>query len=657
MSFSADPLEEASASSPLEKIDLIADRFEAAWKRGEAPSIQAFLGEATGAFRVDLLGELVAIDRVYRRRAGRDASLEDYLHEYPELAGGAPAEPAATNPWQTQLTPDENTDGAGDTLPEPGSHLASYELIEKLGGGGMGVVFRARHVLLKKEFALKVLSPGLARDPEAMARFRREMQAVGRLEHVHLVRASDAAVIDGIPFLVMELLDGSDLARLTERIGPWPMAEACAAVRQAVLGLQRIHECGMVHRDIKPSNLLLTHGGVVKVLDLGLAQLAEEAETGPMTEAGRMMGTPDYVGPEQILDSHAVDIRSDLYSLGCTLFHLLTGEPPFGKTTHPTLGRKREAHLTETAPDLRKRRPEVPEELAAVVARLLAKRPDERYATPAEVAAVLEPFTTAARLPRLLEDNLTPTRSMDQGATKVVSATRKMSWRLWLSLGIPLATACLVVPLAWWWFGQREPVSRTIPPEPLTIRALHVFRYRAEGENDRLLGELGKDTYQTRLNDKVEIEAELSEPAYAYLLAFNPTDDVNKQVQLCLSDGENALPELRPKVSYQAAGKRFQLDDGVGLQAIVLLASRQPLPAYAEWRRQTSALPWKRVRATAGIVWQGDGRRLDRLKAPGDLRGKEVASEEAAILEELNRQLAADARIETVTLIAFAVDR
>ncbi len=256
MSSSADQYEEASASSPLEKIDLIADRFEAAWKRGEAPSIQAFLGEATGAFRVDLLGELVAIDRVYQRRAGRDAGLEDYLREYPELAGGASAESAETISWQMRLTPDGGTDAAGVSLPRPGSHLGSYELIEKLGGGGMGVVFRARHVLLKKEFALKVLSPRLARDPESMARFRREMQAVGRLEHIHLVRASDAAVIDGIPFLVMELLDGTDLARLTERIGPWPMAEACAAVQQTALGLQHIHECGMVHRDIKPSNRL-----------------------------------------------------------------------------------------------------------------------------------------------------------------------------------------------------------------------------------------------------------------------------------------------------------------------------------------------------------------------------------------------------------------
>ena len=455
----------------------------------------------------------------------------------------------------------------------------------------------------------------------------------------------------------MELLDGTDLARLTERTGPWPVADACAAVRQAAIGLQHIHERGMVHRDIKPSNLLLTRAGVVKILDLGLAQLGAGSEAGPMTEAGRMMGTPDYVAPEQILDSHAVDIRADLYSLGCTLFQLLAGEPPFGKATHPTLARKREAHLSETAPDVRTRRPDVPEQLAAVLARLLAKRPEQRFGTPAEVAAALEPFAAGARLERLLEGDGPPARPMDERSTEIVSVSRKMNRRRWLALGTPVAAAGVLGPLSWWWFGRRQPTIRPIAREPLTVRTFRVFRYGDAGDHAEPLGELGRETYRTQLGDEVEVEVELSEPAYASLLACNPTDEVGKQIQLCLSADEKTPPEARQLVSYKAAGTRFRLDDGTGLQAFVLLVSRQPLPAYAEWRRQTPPLTWKRARATAGFVWRGDGQRLDRLAAPGDLRGTEVAVAESALLEKLNQQLGSDRRIETAALIAFAVVR
>jgi hypothetical protein len=211
--------------------------------------------------------------------------------------------------------------------------------------------------------------------------------------------------------------------------------------------------------------------------------------------------------------------------------------------------------------------------------------------------------------------------------------------------------------LGWWWFGGREPTIRPVPRAPLTVRTFRVFRYGDAGDHAEPLGELGRETYRTQLGDEVEVEVELSEPAYAYLLACNPTDEVAKHIQLCLSADENTPPEERQLVSYKAAGTVFRLDDGAGLQAFVLLASRQRLPAYAEWRRQTPALTWKRVRATAGFVWRGDGQRLERLAAPGDLRGREVASAESALLDKLNHQLGSDRRIETAALIAFAVVR
>jgi eukaryotic-like serine/threonine-protein kinase len=315
--------------------------------------------------------------------------------------------PQADDLWPTKVPPAED---AVDTAlvrknrdPKPGDKLGSYQLLEALGRGGMGMIFRARHLRLKKEFALKVLSSRFARDRNAQRRFQREIEALGRLEHPHLVRASDAGVENGIAFMVMELLDGMDLARVTDNRGPWPLAEACEAARQAALGLQHTHERGLVHRDIKPSNLWLTSAGIVKVLDLGLARMGTPRAGGsPMTSAGVWMGTPDYIAPEQILDSHSTDIRADLYSLGCTLFHLLSGEPPFGATSHPEMRDKNDAHLRQTPPDIRQRRPDVPDQLAAVLSKLLAKQPQDRYATPAKAAAALARFARNAHFEGLL---------------------------------------------------------------------------------------------------------------------------------------------------------------------------------------------------------------------------------------------------------------
>jgi serine/threonine protein kinase len=355
----------------------------------------------------------------------------------------------------------------------------------------MGVVYRARHVLLEKLVALKVLSADVAGRPDAAARFRREVKAAGRVEHPNVVRASDAGEAGGTLFLVMELLDGADLARLTGERGPWPVAEACAAARQAALGLQHAFEQGLVHRDVKPSNLFLTTAGVVKVLDLGLARLyAEEGGDGSLTGAGHLMGTADFMAPEQLLDSHSADIRADLYSLGCTLYHLLAGDPPFGDEAYPTTARKREAHLQEPAPDIRARRPDVPAGLAAVLRRLLAKRPGERYATPAEVAAALEPFAAGARLDRVPDGEwVTVVSPVDSGgsgrrepAPEKAPASRT-GRRRWLTLAAVLLVAGGLGLGTWAWRGRRVPPA---PPQ-LTVRAFRILRYQDMGDNYLLL--------------------------------------------------------------------------------------------------------------------------------------------------------------------------
>ena len=193
----------------------------------------------------------------------------------------------------------------------------------------MGTVYKALHTKLDRAVALKVLARGRVEDGRAIARFEREMKAIGRLDHPQIVRADDAREIDGHPVLIMEYVEGLDLARLVNRVGRLRVAAACELARQAAVGLQYVHEHGLVHRDIKPSNLMLTPRGEVKILDLGLARLhRQRGGSDEMTGTGLTMGTADYMAPEQASDSHSVDIRADIYSLGCTLFKLLSGRRP-----------------------------------------------------------------------------------------------------------------------------------------------------------------------------------------------------------------------------------------------------------------------------------------------------------------------------------------
>lgn len=283
-----------------------------------------------------------------------------------------------------------------EELPQ-GFQLGQYVILAKLGQGGMGTVYRALHARLKRTVALKVLSGRRAHEPQTLARFQREMEIVGKLDHPHLVRATDAGETAGHAYLVMDLIDGLDLHHLVTRVGPLPLADACDLIRQAAVGLQYVHAQGLVHRDIKPSNLLLGADGCVRVLDLGISRLYEKGpDSERLTDSGQIMGTADYMAPEQGINSHAVDIRADVYSLGCTLYKLLTGQPPFSGPEYDSYFKKLFAHVQTPVPPVGEVRPEVPDGLAAVLGRMLAKAPADRFATPGEVAEALRPFASGA---------------------------------------------------------------------------------------------------------------------------------------------------------------------------------------------------------------------------------------------------------------------
>jgi eukaryotic-like serine/threonine-protein kinase len=268
--------------------------------------------------------------------------------------------------------------------------VGPYQVLDRLGEGGMGQVFKARHPLMNRVVALKLIRKERLAKPNTVRRFYQEVEAAAKVAHPNIVLAYDANKAGDTHYFAMEYVDGTDLTQLVVKSGPLPVAQACDYIRQAARGLEHVHEQGLVHRDIKPANLLVTKTGVVKVLDLGLARLRREEAGGTgLTREEQIMGTPDYLAPEQARNSRAVDIRADLYSLGCTFYYLLTGRVPFPSMSLAEVLLK---HQMEEAPPLEALRPDVPAGVQAILRKLMAKAPEDRYQTPAEVAEALAPF-------------------------------------------------------------------------------------------------------------------------------------------------------------------------------------------------------------------------------------------------------------------------
>ncbi len=319
-----------------------------------------------------------------------------------------------TNPSRTiaAMTATEHTDVPifDPTIPPELANHPRYRVLNQLGAGGMGMVYRAEHVMMGRTVAVKVMAQKYTANKTAVERFRREVRAAAKLAHPNIVTAYDADEAEGRHFLVMEYVEGVSLDRVVNRRGPLPVATACHVVRLVALGLQHAHAKGMVHRDIKPQNVMVNKKGVVKVLDFGLARLATDAElprdestaaTQPenvaVTGTNMVLGTPDYLSPEQAKSTRDVDHRSDIYSLGCLFYFVLVGRPPFSHAK--TAFDKVIAHTTEQPEPVTKLRDDVPDEVASILLRMIAKDPAERFATAQEVAAALLPFTKSSNAP------------------------------------------------------------------------------------------------------------------------------------------------------------------------------------------------------------------------------------------------------------------
>lgn len=264
----------------------------------------------------------------------------------------------------------------------PGERLGHFELLEFVGGGGMGKVFRARDTRLARSVALKILMPEHAADQETVLRFQNEAQSAARLDHENIARVYYVGEDRGLHYIVFEFIEGVNVRDLVAKNGPLPLAEAVSYTLQVAEALTHASARNVVHRDIKPSNLLITPSGQAKLIDMGLARLREVDSPADLTASGVTLGTFDYISPEQARDPRSADVRSDIYSLGCTFFYMLTGRPPF---VGGTMLQKLLQHQGDQPPEVREFRADVPEEVHRILRRMLAKDPARRYATAAEL--------------------------------------------------------------------------------------------------------------------------------------------------------------------------------------------------------------------------------------------------------------------------------
>lgn len=288
--------------------------------------------------------------------------------------------------------------------PQLPQQVAGYELLRPLGQGGMGAVYLARHRSLGKLVALKMIRANSHVALVEIERFKREIRAAGGLSHSAIINATDAGEHEGMHFLVMEYVEGLDLSQLARAVGQMSVADACELMSVVAAGLAHAHAAGIVHRDIKPSNVMLGQGGCVKILDFGLAQIGKWNEAAiEQTTVGQLMGTLDYMAPEQAENPAAVDYRADLYALGATLFRLLAGRPPLAATPYLSPLAKLRLLASATAPRLDTVREDIPAELVELVARLLSRHPEDRPASASHAAETLRLFTSESDLPRLLE--------------------------------------------------------------------------------------------------------------------------------------------------------------------------------------------------------------------------------------------------------------
>lgn len=369
---------------------------------------------------------------------------------------------AASRALAALATVESNEDHALKHVPRT---IGEYEIVRPLGRGGMGNVYLGRHTKLRRLVAIKFIAEHRRWDQSMRERFETEMQTIGQLKHPNIVAAFDAREVDGIAALITEYIDGLDVSEIVRRNGQLSVADASEVIMEVCHALDYCDDQGLVHRDIKPSNVMLSRTGEVTVLDLGLARI-QASDNSEFTATGQALGTADYVSPEQINDGKNVDHRTDLYSLGCTFFKLLTGRAPFAQSDYATGFAKMNAHVSVAPPRVESIRDDVPIELCDLIDHLLKKSPNDRPQSISIVAEIIDPFTANADLESLVARSLSTTEAEIEtindfrleetlGKSPVAAPTKqpvrktkasffsRNGWLPWIATGL----ACLFVGL------------------------------------------------------------------------------------------------------------------------------------------------------------------------------------------------------------------
>ncbi len=369
--------------SAARQLDEICEQFEQDLRAARDVSIESLLQRRPEQERPALLRELLALEFEYRQARGEPICSETYEARFPgnrQLIAMLIDECAAPS---SAAAYDAETPAVDESAALFHAH-SRYRFIRLLGRGGMGSVFLAEHRAMQRLVAIKAIRPKLISQSSVKQRFAREITAAARLVHPNIVTAYDAEQLGEITVLVMEYVDGQDLARLVADQGPASPQVACDWIGQAASGMQHSHDMGMVHRDLKPDNLMLTAGGQIKILDFGLARFASQSVE--ELDTATLLGSIDYMAPEQAADPHSAGAQADIYSLGCTLYFLLTGHPPF-PTGSPSQRLSAHAEIAPSCPE------GLPPGLWPVLERMLAKRPADRFQQPREIAAALQPWS------------------------------------------------------------------------------------------------------------------------------------------------------------------------------------------------------------------------------------------------------------------------
>ncbi|MBC7853830.1 MAG: protein kinase [Pirellulaceae bacterium] len=551
------------------------------------------------------------------------------------------------DPYETVSTKSiGSSDGTSSGTPsQPGERFGRYLVQKTLGQGAFGTVYLAHDEELDRLVAVKVPRRDRFHGEDELISFLDEARTAAKLRHPGIVSVFDAGrTAEGLPFVALAFIEGESLAQALKSQPPSPerAAQLMAAIAEAVA---EAHRQGFVHRDLKPANILLDAQGNPHVADFGLAV----HENVQRLRAGELAGTVPYMSPEQIRgEVHRLDGRSDIWSLGVILYQMLTGRLPFGGDTVAQLSDEI-AHRDPKPP--RQMNDCLPKELESICLKAMSKKAAKRYATAKDMADDLRSWliSSSAAMVSPLPPEAKPR------ATGLVIAS------------LAVVGLLVVATVAWQFVPPRseaitgEPVHAGTPatPVPQPLRVLSLDVYHLANQNDKSVdprGILGKDSFSARLRDHVTIEAKLSRPAFAYLIAFRP----DGEMEVCFPEEETDIPPLtdHPRYPSVTRGVDYGLNEGAGLWLFTVIASEQPLPAFREWRAKQKSVPWRSVDVPGNTVFVDDGDWLETV-TPGNrdrgTRGKGVAALEKKTVTDVMDWLKRSQGAEAIRGIGFGV--